>query len=423
MDKLTKSDTGFSEGPLSGLRVLDCSTMLAAPYGATLLGDMGADVIKVESHYGDDSRKFGPMRGEDAGPFLSLNRNKRDLVLDLQKQEAQAVFGNILQSADILITNVREPALSKLGMSYEQVKEYKPDIIWIRVTAFGPDGPYDGRPGIDFLIQGYTGVLALNGEPNGDPVRTGFPAVDVMTSLMVANAAQAALRVRDQTGEGQRIEISLLDTLMHAQASSLGTYLTTGEKPVRTGNRSLAFSPSGCFPTKDGHHIVLTTPGEKFFVNICRALESDWDSDTRFHDAPARKANEDELDRLISERTKLFDRDELVQRLVNADVLVAPINQPEEVALDPQIIHNKMLVDIQHPEYGDITVTGIPIRFYGTPCEVRKHPPLLGEHTRELLAEAGYGIDDIDRLIQQGLAADNTEIKRRRAIKKQKNHS
>ncbi|PLW69163.1 CaiB/BaiF CoA transferase family protein [Pseudohalioglobus lutimaris] len=414
MSDMTGNDTDFSNGPLSGLRVLDCSTMLAAPYGATLLGDMGADVIKIESHHGDDSRKFGPMRGEDAGPFLSLNRNKRDMVLDLRQQEAQRVFADVASTADVLITNVREPALSKLGISYEQVKAHKPDIIWIRVTAFGPDGPYDGRPGIDFLVQGYAGVLALNGEPDGEPVRTSFPAVDVMTSMMVANAAQAALRVRDRTGEGQRIEVSLLDTLVHAQASSIGTYLTTGEIPERTGNRSLAFAPSGCFPTRDRHHVVITTPGEKFFANICRALATDWDSDTRFANAAARKANEDELDRLISERTCQFDRQDLVEKLVAADVLVAPINTPAEVPLDPQIRHNNMLVDVVHPEYGEVTVTGIPIRFYGTPCEVRQHPPLLGEHTRELLAEAGYGAGDIDELIRKGLAADNADIKRRR---------
>jgi len=420
MSNAPTNDSNFADGPLSGLRVLDCSTMLAAPYGATLLGDMGADVIKIESHYGDDSRKFGPMRGEDAGPFLSLNRNKRDMVLDLQQEEARAVFADIAKTADVLITNVREPALSKLGMSYEQVKAHKPDIIWIRVTAFGPDGPYDGRPGIDFLVQGYAGVLALNGEPDGEPVRTSFPAVDVMTSMMVANAAQAALRVRDRSGEGQRIEVSLLDTLVHAQASSIGTYLATGEIPERTGNRSMAFAPSGCFPTQDGHHIVMTTPGEKFFGNICRALETDWDRDPRFEDAHARKANEDELDRLISERTRQFSREDLVERLVAADVLVAPINEPDEVSLDPQIQHNKMLVDVTHPEYGDVTVTGIPIRFYGTPCEVRKHPPLLGEHTRELLAEAGYGAEDIEQLILKGLAADNADIKRRREERRRK---
>ena len=203
-----KPKQDFSAGPLAGLRVLDLSTMLAGPYAATLLGDLGADVIKIESHYGDESRHLGPKRGDERGPYLSLNRSKRDMVLDLQQSDAQAVFAKIVATADIVVTNVREPAMSKLGINYEQIKKHRPDIIWIWVTSFGADGPYAGRPGIDFLAQGYTGVLTLNGEPKGAPVRTGFPAVDVMTSLLVVNAAQAALRVRDATGEGQRIEVS-----------------------------------------------------------------------------------------------------------------------------------------------------------------------------------------------------------------------
>ena len=194
-----KSKPDFSAGPLAGLRVLDLSTMLAGPYAATLLGDLGADVIKIESHYGDESRHLGPKRGDERGPYLSLNRSKRDMVLDLQQPDAQAIFAKIAATADIVVTNVREPAMSKLGINYEQIKKYRPDVIWIWVTSFGADGPYAGRPGIDFLAQGYTGVLTLNGEPKGAPVRTGFPAVDVMTSLLVVNAAQAALRVRDAT--------------------------------------------------------------------------------------------------------------------------------------------------------------------------------------------------------------------------------
>jgi crotonobetainyl-CoA:carnitine CoA-transferase CaiB-like acyl-CoA transferase len=315
----------------------------------------------------------------------------------------------------VLITNVREPALSKLGINYEQVKAIHPGIIWVRVTAFGPDGPYDGRPGIDFLAQGYTGVLSLNGDPDGDPVRTGFPAVDVMTSLLVSNAALAALRVRDKTGEGQRIEISLLDALMHAQASSIGVYLTTGEKPVRTGNRSLYFAPSGVYPTKDGHHVVITTPAEKFFAKLCDALGTNWNNEERFHDIDARLRNQDELDRVVAERTSQFDREELVEMLVAADVLTAPINEVEDVVKDPQILHNNMLPSVEHPELGTLKVTGVPIRFYGTPCTVEKHPPLLGEHTRELLQEAGYSVEEIEQLITKGLAADNAEIERQRA--------
>ncbi len=415
---MTKPD--FSAGPLAGLRVLDLSTMLAGPYAATLLGDLGADVIKIESHYGDESRHLGPKRGDERGPYLSLNRSKRDLVLDLQQKEAQEVFARLVATSDIVIINVREPAMSKLGLNYEQIKQHKPDIIWIWVTSFGSDGPYAGRPGIDFLAQGYTGVLSLNGEPKGNPVRTGLPAVDVMTSLLVANAAQAALRVRDQTGAGQRIEVSLLDTLMHAQASSIGGYLATGERPVRTGNRSLYFAPSGVYPTKDGKYVVITTPGEKFFVNICRALGADWDSDPRFHDIDSRLANEDELDRVMSECTRQFTREDLVEKLIAADVLTAPINEVEDVVKDPQILHNKMIVPTQHPVLGRIDVTGVPIRFYGTPCSVKKHPPMQGEHTRELLTELGYARNEIDALIARGLAADNAELQRLRELRRAK---
>lgn len=404
--------------PLAGLRVLDVSTMLAGPYGATLLGDMGADVVKVESHLGDDSRRLGAMRDGECGPFLSLNRNKRDVVIDMQLPEGQQVFARLVATADVLITNVRGQVLERLGLSYEQVKAHRPDIIWIGVSAFGPDGPYAGRPGIDFLTQGYCGVLGLNGEPTGGPVRTGFPAVDVITSLLVANAAQAALRVRDRTGQGQRVEVSLLDALMHAQASSIGSYLATGEPPKRTGNRSQYFAPSGVYPTRDGRHVIITTPSDKFFVNVCTALDAAWHEDPRFHDIPSRLANHDELDRVMSERTRQFDREDLVQRLIAADVLCAPINEPADVIKDPQIRHNKMIVRVQHPVLGDLDITGVPIRFYETPCGVERHPPMLGEHTRELLTGLGYGAADVDGLIARGIAADRQEVLRRRAEKK-----
>jgi CoA:oxalate CoA-transferase len=218
--------------------VLDLATMLAGPYGATLLGDLGADVIKVESHFGDDSRHLGPQRDGERTAFLGLNRNKRGLVLDLQRESARDVFARLLRTTDILITNVREPALSRLELAYEQVCRHRPDIIWIGVTAFGADGPYAGRPGIDFLAQGFAGLLALNGDPDGDPVRVTVPLVDVMTSLLVSTSALAALHARSASGRGQRIDLSLLDALVHAQTSAIGGYLVAGEVAPRTGNRA-----------------------------------------------------------------------------------------------------------------------------------------------------------------------------------------
>jgi crotonobetainyl-CoA:carnitine CoA-transferase CaiB-like acyl-CoA transferase len=389
-----------NNGPLEGIRVLDMATMLAGPYGATLLGDLGADVIKVESFYGDDSRHLGPERDGEHSPFLSLNRNKRDLVLDLRKPAAQGVFARLLKTADVLITNVREPALSQLGTSYEQTRRHRPDIIWVGVTAFGPGGPYAGRPGIDFLAQGYAGLLAMNGEPDGLPVRVTVPLIDVMTSLLVASGVLAALHVRTKTGAGQQIDISLLDALVHAQCSGLGYYFLSGEAPPRTGNRSQYFAPSGIYACKDGRRICITCPSEKFFRNLCTALDVEWADDVRFHTIAQRLQHEDDLDRAIAARCADFTRDELLARLVAADVLVAPVNEIPDVPLDPQIRHNDMIVDTDHAKLGTVRVTGVPIKLHRTPGSVRHSPPVHGQHTEQVLTELGYGQQEIAALLR-----------------------
>lgn len=391
--------TAHPAGPLDGIRVLDMATMLAGPYGATLLGDLGADVIKVESFYGDDSRHLGPERQGEHSPFLSLNRNKRAVVLDLRRPAAQEVFARLLKTSDVLITNVREPALSRLGSSYEQVCQHRPDIIWVGVTAFGPDGPYAGRPGIDFLAQGYAGLLAMNGEPDGAPVRVTVPLIDVMTSLLVASGVLTALHVRTQTGEGQQIDISLLDALVHAQCSSLGYYFVSGAPPPRTGNRSQYFAPSGIYTCKDGKRLCLTCPSEKFFRNLCTALDVNWAEDPRFQTIAGRLQHEDDLDRAIGTRCQDFARDELLARLVAADMLVAPVNEIPETLNDPQIRHNQMIVTTQHATLGAVDVTGVPIKFHRTPGSVRRSPPLHGQHTEEVLAELGYHAHEIAALL------------------------
>lgn len=399
-------------GPLEGVRVLEIATMLAGPYAATLLGDLGADVIKIESARGDDSRHLGPDKGGERGPFLSINRSKRGIVLSLETPSGQRVFEQLVRTMDVLITNVREPALSKLGLGYEQVCRHRPDIIWAGVTAFGADGPYAGRPGIDFLAQGYGGLVSLNGSPDGTPVRVTVPLVDVMTSLIVCSGVLAALHERTKSGKGQRIDASLLDALLHAQGTGLTNYFLTGYVTPRAGNRSPYFAPSGVYECADGKMVCITCPGEKFFRNLCRALETDWDEESRFQNIDARLEHQDELDAAIAARCRDFPGDELVKRLVAADALAAPVNELPDVARDPQVLHNGMLVDVPHATLGSVRISSVPLRLSRTPGTVRRGPPVLGQHTSEVLAEIGYSDGEIAELEERGVAISHAKAGR-----------
>jgi crotonobetainyl-CoA:carnitine CoA-transferase CaiB-like acyl-CoA transferase len=410
--RASPAPAAFAAGPLAGIRVLDLSTMLAGPYGATLLGDLGADVVKIESQYGDESRHLGAEKLGEHAPFLALNRNKRAIVLDLARPAAQAVFARLAATADVLVTNVREPALSRLGLDYAAVCRHRADVVWVGVTAFGSDGPYAGRPGIDFLAQGYAGLIAGNGDPSAPAARVTAPLVDVMTSMCVATGVLAALRVRDATGQGQRIDLSLLDVLTHAQATVLQSYLLAGEVVPRTGNRSHFFAPSGVYACGDGRSLCLTCPSEKFFRNLCRALGVAWADEARFARTADRLENQDALDALIAERCRDFSRDALLERLIAADVLAAPVSEIPDVVRDPQIRHNDMIVTTDHAALGPLEVTGVPIKLRGTPGSVRRAPPVQGQHTRELLAELGYAEAEIARLVEGGDVAESQERRR-----------
>ena len=372
-------------------------------------GDLDARVGGGEKYEGDRGRE-GRVRGRGERP-------ERPAEFYSKAGQATEVLGKLVETADVLITNIRGAALEKLGLGYEQMRAHRPDLIWISVTAFGYDGPYAGRPGIDFLAQGYAGLLSQNGEPDGPPVRLTVPLIDVMTSELVCSAALAAIIARSKTGEGQRIEVSLLDALTHAMSNPIGAYQNANFDTPRTGNRSLYFAPSGIYECKGGK-VVITCFSQKFFVNLCETLDRDWVADPRFATIDARKENEDELDRLLEERCMDFEREELVGMLVAGDLLTAPINEMPDVVSDPQIRHNDMIVSIEHAFEGTVDVTNIPIKFFGTPGGVRLPPPALGEHTDEILSELGYGAADIAKLADDEIIWSHLGLQKAKAARR-----
>jgi len=385
--------------PLTGLRVFDLTRILAGPTCTQILGDLGADVIKIErAAAGDDTRKFGPpwlkdAEGKDTAEsayFLSANRNKRSLTLDLAKPEGQALARRLIARCDILVENFKVGDLAKYGLAYEQLKEQFPKLIYCSITGFGQTGPYAPRPGYDYLAQGMGGFMSLNGKPEGtpgaEPLKAGIAVADITTGLYGVIAILAALRHRDATGQGQRIDLALLDTQISWLANEGSNYLVTGKAPKRLGNAHPNIVPYQVFSAADGY-LILAVGNDGQFRRFCEiAGRADLAEDPRFASNPARVRNREFLVPILREIIAAKPRDYWLERLEPAGVPSGPVNTLDQVFADPQVVARGMRLDLPHGRFGvKVPSVASPLKMSETPPTYRHAPPALGEHTDEVL--------------------------------------
>ncbi len=402
-------------GPLRNIRVLDLTRILAGPTGTQILGDLGADVIKIERPAGgDDTRQWGPpflkdRDGNDSDQssyFLAANRNKQSVAIDIAKPEGQALIRELASTCDILIENFKVGGLAKYGLSYDQLKDEFPGLIYCSITGFGQTGPYAKRPGYDYLVQGMGGMMSLTGEPDGEPMKVGVGIADVVCGMYGVIGILAALNHRQLTGEGQHVDMSLLDTQVSWLINEGMNYLVSGNLPTRLGNAHPNIVPYQLFPTSDGH-FILAVGNDGQFQRFCEFAGLDGVADdSRFRTNPDRLRNRDALVEIIRDATAQHSSAHWIDGLENCNVPSGPVNNLEQVFADPQVIERQMKMTMDHPhaQSGDVELIANPIKMSASPVSYRQAPPVVGEHTAQVLKSClGVGDDDLARLLENGV--------------------
>ncbi len=396
-------------GPLAGLRVLDLTRVLAGPTCAQMLGDLGADVIKIEkTGAGDDTRGFAPpvMPGtSESAYFTGVNRNKRSVTLDIAQPEGQAIVKRLLASCDILVENFKTGGLAKYGLDYASLKDEFPGLIYCSITGFGQTGPYAPRPGYDSLIQAMGGVMSLTGEPDGLPQKVGVPVADLFAGLYGCIGVLAALRHKERTGQGQQIDIGMLDTSVAWLANQGMNYLATGENPPRLGNQHPNIVPYQVFPTKDGY-MVLSIGNDPTFQKFCKAFALEHLLiDPRFATNAARVQNRQLVTDTLTPVMQTSTTKEWVEKLEALSIGCGPINTLKDVFADPHVVARGMVKELPHSSGTSVKVIANPVRLSATPVDYRIAPPLLGEHTDDVLGTIlGMSAADIAALKEKGIA-------------------
>jgi crotonobetainyl-CoA:carnitine CoA-transferase CaiB-like acyl-CoA transferase len=402
-------------GPLTGIRVLDLSRILAGPWCTQILADLGAEVIKIERPgVGDDTRQWGPpwlKDGNDeetseAAYYLSTNRGKHSLTLDISEPEGCALVHELAAQSDIFIENFKTGGLAKKGLAYEQIKQTKEDIIYCSITGFGQDGPLAGNAGYDYLIQAMGGLMSItgvaDGEPGAGPQRVGVAVGDLTTGMYAVIAIQAALHHRNMTGQGQHIDMALLDSQVSWLVNQASNYFVSGECPKRSGAQHPNLTPYQPFKTKDGY-VIIAIGTDAQFQRFCKEVNSDeLAGDERYLTNPQRNANRDSLIQTMEQITLTRTSQQWIEALQKVAVPCGPINSIEEVFKDPQVQHRGMKIELDHPLSGKVTGVANPIKFSETTIEYKKAPPILGEDTGNVLRDIlGKSETEIQSLIDK----------------------
>jgi len=391
---------------LDGIRVLDLTRALAGPFCTLMLGDNGADVIKVEiPGSGDDTRKWGPpFIGEESAYYLSINRNKRSLTLNLQDAQAQEVFMKLAQDIDVVVENFTPGVMGRFGLDYDAVKAVNPKVVYCSISGFGQDGPYRNRPAYDQIMQGVGGLMSITGEPDGEPQKIGIAVTDIGAGMWSAFAIMAALNHRGKTGEGQYIDISMLDAQVAWLTYQAAFFFANGEAPKRMGAAHPTLVPYQAFMCKDGKYINVAVGSERIWERFCQGMERE---DLKDHpDYATNSVRVNNRGAMVSMLQEIFltrPVAEWVKDLQAANVPCGPINDLADVFADPQVLARNMYLEMAHPTLGSIKQTGLPIKFSLTPGGLDRHPPLLGEHNHEILKSLGYSEADVQSLMAQSV--------------------